>query len=107
MIRFLTDARHPRGETPIVFVIRLLLTAYFLNAGLLLAVAPWTVWWERNLFASLMPDLSVWMAHPVVRAGVSAIGVMTVFTGLADLRALRRVRTRRPGPAPATSPPDS
>jgi hypothetical protein len=85
-------------------VIRLLLTAYFLNAGLLLAIAPWTVWWERNLFASLVPDLSFWMSQAFVRAGVSAIGLLTVLTGLADVRALRR---ERPGPSPAASPPDS
>jgi hypothetical protein len=107
LIRFPTDARLARGGTPIGFVLRLLLTAYFLNAGLLLAVAPWTVWWERNLFASLLPDLSAWMAPLAVRAGVSAIGVMTVGTGLAELWSLRRVRTDRTSPSPAAAPPDS
>ena len=34
---------------------------------MLLAVAPWTVWWERNFFASLVPDLSSWMGHVAVR----------------------------------------
>jgi len=80
---------------------------YFLNAGLLLAVAPWTVWWERNLVASLLPDLSPWMAHVAVRACVATIGVITVATGLADLRSLRRPRTDRTGPSPAAAPPDS
>jgi hypothetical protein len=73
----------------------------------LLAVAPWTIWWQRNLFASLVPDLSIWMHNGTVRFAVSAVGLLTIVTGVLDLRALRRLRGRRPGAAPAAAPRDS
>lgn len=81
-----------------------LLGAYFIGAGLLLSVAPWTTWWEHNLFASLLPDLSLWMSNTLVRAAVSAVGLLTIATGLVDLRTARRVRHRRPQPSAAPAP---
>jgi hypothetical protein len=87
-----------------------LLGAYFIGAGLLLSVAPWTTWWERNLFASLVPDLSLWMSNTLVRAAVSAVGLLTVVTGLVDLWAVRRVRGRQPQTSaapPSPLPPES
>ncbi len=74
---------------------------------MLLAVAPWTVWWERNFFASLVPDLSSWMGHVAVRVVVSAIGALTMLTGLADLRTLRREPARPGRTSTAPAPRDS
>ncbi len=71
---------------------------------MLLAVAPWTLWWERNLFAALLPNLSFWMANEFVRAAVSGVGLLTLATGLVDLRAWRQARRFRPGAAPARAP---
>ena len=82
-----------------------LLGVYFIGAGLLLSVAPWTTWWEHNLFASLLPDLSLWMSNTLVRAAVSAVGLLTIVTGLVDLRAARRLRSRRPQPSATPAPP--
>jgi hypothetical protein len=82
-----------------------LLGVYFLGAGLLLAVAPWTTWWEHNLFASLLPDLSLWMGNTLVRAAVSAVGLLTIATGLVDVRTSRRMRVRPRGAAGAPVPP--
>ena len=38
-------------------MIRLLLIIFFLEVGLVLAVAPWSAYWERNYFAGLIPVL--------------------------------------------------
>lgn len=86
------------------FAIRLL-GAYFLVTGLLLAVAPWTSWWERNLFASLLPDLSLWMGNGIVRVAVSAVGVLTATSGLLDLRTRRARRRVRRDATPVPSVP--
>jgi hypothetical protein len=69
----------------------------------LLAVAPWTSWWERNLFAHLLPDLSPWMSNGIVRVAVSAVGVLTVSSGLLDLRARRPGHRRQRDAAPVAS----
>jgi hypothetical protein len=78
---------------------RLLIAVYLIEAGLLLMVAPWTAWWQRNYFADLLPWLRWSMAQPAVRLGVVATGVLTVLVGMSDLRdvLLRRFagRTRR------------
>jgi hypothetical protein len=73
----------------------------------LLAVAPWTTWWERNLFASLLPDLSRWMSSAVVRAAVSGVGLITILTGVVDLWVHRRRRPGRRNPAAAAARRDS
>jgi hypothetical protein len=71
-------------------------------------VAPWTSWWERNLFASLLPDLSLWMANGIVRVAVSGVGVLTVTSGLFDLRARGAMRhPRRDADSVASVPRDS
>jgi hypothetical protein len=66
-------------------VTRLLVAAYLVEAGLLLLVAPWTTFWERNLFGNLMPSVGDWMASRFVRGGVSGVGIVTMAAGLRDL----------------------
>lgn len=56
-----------------------------MEAGLLLIVAPWTTFWERNSFGVLVPALGAWMASPFVRGAVTGIGVITAIGGLLDL----------------------
>jgi hypothetical protein len=78
---------------------RLLIAIYLIEAGLLLIVAPWTVWWQRNYFADLSPWLRWGMAHPATRIGVVATGVLTVLAGMTDLRdVLMRRLSRRAMP---------
>lgn len=64
---------------------RLLVAAYLVEAGLLLIVAPWTTFWDRNSFGVLVPAIGEWMASPVVRGVVSGIGLITAVAGLRDL----------------------
>jgi hypothetical protein len=50
-----------------------------------LTISPWTVFWDRNYFAHLLPWISEWMANAYVRGGVTGIGFVTTFAGLRDL----------------------
>jgi hypothetical protein len=84
LIRSATDAR-PRREPIIRFVTRLLVAAYLIEAGLLLILAPWTSFWDRNLFAAMVPWIGEWMASRFVRGGVSGVGLVTMVAGLRDL----------------------
>jgi hypothetical protein len=74
-----------RRETDISYLTRLLFAAYFLEAGLVLIIAPWSAFWERNFFASAFPLLSQAASNPFIRGGVSGIGLITALAGFAEL----------------------
>jgi hypothetical protein len=107
----ISEARTSNGrsgqEIAISFVRRLLVAAYFVEAGLLLVVAPWTTSWEHNYFGTWWPPLGAWMANEFVRGGVSGVGVITAVAGLRDLTGAifsrHAAATPRPG-GPKTSP---
>ena len=77
---------------------RLLFAAYFLEAGLILIVAPWSAFWDRNFFAAAVPALDGLLDSPFARGAVSGIGAITAIAGLAELAAvfLTRRRAERP-----------
>jgi len=52
---------------------------------LILIVAPWSGFWERNFFASSLPALGPILASPFVRGGVSGIGAVTALAGLFEI----------------------
>jgi hypothetical protein len=62
-----------------------LFAAYFLEAGFILVVAPWSAFWEHNRFAELHRTIEVFVSSPYVRGAVSGIGVVTIIAGLAEL----------------------
>lgn len=64
---------------------RLILVAFFVEVGLLLIVLPWSSLWERNYFLSLLPMLQPLAANDFVRGGVSGLGIVNLFAGLAEL----------------------
>lgn len=64
---------------------RLLLVAFFVEVGLLLIVLPWSSLWERNYFLSVVPMLQPLVANDFVRGGVSGLGILNLFAGLAEL----------------------
>lgn len=76
---------------------RLLFAAYFLEAGLILIVAPWSAFWDRNFFAESLPALEHILASPFARGAVSGVGAITVIAGLTELAAVFLTR-RRPEP---------
>lgn len=66
-------------------------------------MAPWTVWWQRNFFADLLPWIRPLMASSAVRVAVVATGVVTAAAGMNDLKdvVFRRLAHRR---RPANEP---
>ena len=74
---------------------RLLFAAYFLEAGFILAVAPWSALWEHNRFAEARPALEAFLQSPYARGGVTGVGVITALAGLAELGSLFASRARR------------
>jgi hypothetical protein len=67
---------------------RLLLIVYFIEAGLLLLVVPWSPFWEHNRFV-LASDWSSALAHSgYVRGGLSGVGLLLLLAGLVELASL-------------------
>lgn len=53
--------------------------------GVVLTVAPWTTFWERNYFVGAWPLLRNVLLSPWLRGAISAIGVVSAGAGLIDL----------------------
>jgi hypothetical protein len=66
-------------------VIRLLLTAFFFEAGLVLLLVPWSVYWERNYFLQSLPMLQTFITNDFVRGAVSGLGVVNLIAGLVEI----------------------
>ena len=81
-----------------------MLAIYFVEAGFVLIVAPWTPYWDSNYFATLTPGLREWLASATLRGAVTAVGVITGIAGLREFSgafAARRARL-----ASSTLPPE-
>jgi len=74
---------------------RLLFAAYFLEAGFILTVAPWSALWEHNSFTEARPALEAFLQSPYARGGVTGVGVITALAGLVELGSLVIARARR------------
>jgi hypothetical protein len=61
---------------------------------LILVVAPWSGFWDRNLFIGAFPALDQVFASPFARGAVSGIGGITVIAGLAELAGVVAYRQR-------------
>ena len=88
----------------ISFFSRILFAAYFLEAGFILIVAPWSGFWEHNFFAATAPSLRPWLENPFVRGAVSGLGGITAVAGLWELGAL--LARRRPAAGAPEEPSD-
>lgn len=66
---------------------RFLSFVYLLEAGLLLLVVPWTVFWERNYFLEGTAVGTALMFH-AVRGAISGLGLVCLVAALAELRGL-------------------
>jgi hypothetical protein len=67
---------------------RLLLIIYFIEAGLLLLVVPWSDFWERNAFIQVWTLGSQLAQSGFVRGAVSGVGVLLLCAGLIELTTL-------------------
>ena len=72
---------------------RLLLAAFFFEAGFVLIVIPWSAFWDRNYFAQAAPALGALVTNNFFRGAVSGLGVINVLAGLADLISLVLARS--------------
>lgn len=96
MIRSPTD---PIDRSILIRVVtRLLVATYLIEAGILLALAPWTLVWRRNAFLGTIPGLVSVMGNPFMRGAVTGIGIVTFFAGMLDLFSIF-FRGRREMPA--------
>ena len=90
---------------------RLLLIAFFFEAGFVLIVVPWSSYWDRNYFAQGFPFFHAMITNHFVRGAVSGLGVINVVAGVSELASLMWSRhVERPvpsdveGPAPPIAP---
>jgi hypothetical protein len=77
---------------------RLLLVIYFVEAGLLLLVAPWSAFWERNLFVERIPWLGDTLTNHFVRGAVSGVGVICLAAAVVELTTFVLARFQSPAP---------
>lgn len=76
---------------------RVLLTAVFLEIGVVLVIAPWTMLWDRNYFAETLPLVDAFVTNYFVRGAVSGLGFVNLYVGLAELVGLISIsRSERP-----------
>lgn len=78
---------------------RVFVAVYLVEAGIVLAAAPWTTWWRRNYFADVLPWLRELMWTQGMQALVVAVGLLTIAVGLADLWTIFSHRFGRGQPA--------
>lgn len=67
---------------------RLLLIVYFIEAGLLLLVVPWSPFWEHNWFVLGSSWASAFAQSGYVRGAISGVGLLLVLFGLVELLSL-------------------
>jgi hypothetical protein len=66
---------------------RLLLTAFFLETGAVLLLAPWSEFWDRNYFAQALPFVHALMINNFVRGAVSGLGLVNMGAAVAEMHA--------------------
>ena len=64
---------------------RLLLTAFLLETGALLVLAPWSEFWDRNYFAQGLPLIHALMINNFVRGAVSGLGIVNMLAAVAEM----------------------
>jgi hypothetical protein len=73
------------GRTRISRLTPILLVIYFLEVGLFLLVVPWSQFWERNFFSSLLPWLTPIVGSAYTRGAISGVGVVMLAAAIAEL----------------------
>ncbi len=79
---------------------RLLLSAFFLEVGFVLAVVPWSSYWDRNYFAQALPVVHALITNNFVRGAVTGLGVVNVVVAVGELASVFMARR---GQAPTVS----
>jgi hypothetical protein len=71
---------------------RLILLAYFIEAGLVLLVVPWSPFWDRNYFVQMSPALAALTRSNMIRGAVSGLGVVNLWAAMSELGVLFGMR---------------
>lgn len=87
-----------------VLLRRLLLVAFFFEAGLLLIVLPWSGFWDRNYFGYAWPVLRPVLTNNFVRGAVSGLGLVNLVAGFVELMPVFTLRDRPDAPQPQARP---
>ena len=64
---------------------RLLLTAFFFEAGLVLVIVPWSIYWERNYFVQALPFIEPFLTNDFVRGAVTGLGLVNLVAGFVEI----------------------
>lgn len=64
---------------------RLVLVVFFLEVGLVLTLAPWSAYWDRNYFAETLPAVHALITNNYLRGAVTGLGLVNIFAAVADL----------------------
>jgi hypothetical protein len=64
---------------------RLLQIVFFFEVGFVLAVVPWSQYWERNYFADSFPLLHEIITNNFVRGAITGLGLVNVAVGVLEL----------------------
>ena len=67
---------------------RSLLAVYFLEVGLVLLIAPWTTFWDRNFFVEATLLAEAFLTMHAVRGSVSGVGLLNLGLGVIELARL-------------------
>jgi hypothetical protein len=71
---------------------RLLLMTCFLEVGLVLALAPWSEYWDRNYFAESLPLMHVIITNNFARGAVTGLGLVNLGAAIAELASMFAAR---------------
>jgi hypothetical protein len=71
---------------------RALVVVYFLEAGLILTIAPWTRFWERNYLVESWPLTEAVLTSGIVRGSVTGLGIVSLCAVAVELWVLVRRR---------------
>jgi hypothetical protein len=86
-------------------MMRLLLIVFYVEVGLVLAVVPWSAYWERNYFAGVLPVLHAIITNYFFRGAVSGLGLVNLAAAVAELRSLLAGRRTRHSMVPLRESP--
>lgn len=95
----LRSAPLTRITSRLLFVVYVL---YCIEAGIFLAWAPWTGFWERTFVSLPWLEIGRLMLDPWIRGAVTGFGLVHLVWGLHDLERWFAGRARRETPAAPT-----
>ena len=58
---------------------------YFVEVGVVLVIAPWTTFWDRNYFVDGVPVVQAVLTAPWGRGLISGIGLLSLFAALVEV----------------------